>query len=352
MHIQKIKDIILGLKNILNTEMNLLDESGYILYSTDMIRVGDYDYNVQSFHLVNGLMIERDNYIYFGFIANNQTKYLLSIKGITKETKKFAKIIEIFFDKEEEKDSKEDFLRSLLLTPSENMQINDLCEKYHVYSNGPVQIIVIEIIEGLLDKIEEIVTALVPNRILVKINDKYFAVVKEMQGAVEETDNFPALLYDTILSELLYEVKIGVGTIVNDIKDWHLSYKTAESLVVIGKTFLPNKKIYNLKSLTIPLIISKLQFRDLEEFMKQFNCNVEEIFLNNELMTTIFVFFRNNLNISDTAKDLFIHRNTLIYRLNKIYDITGYDLRVFEDAILFNVILNGSLYLRNNDRLL
>ncbi|SNT08781.1 transcriptional regulator, CdaR family [Anaerovirgula multivorans] len=344
MHIQRIKVIIQGLKSIIDTEINLLDESGYIFYSTDSSRVGNYDHGVQSFDLVNKFLIEQENYIYCYCQTYGKTRYVLSIKGINHDTRRVAKIIEIFLDTDVQNISREDFIRSLLLNTLENNVLEDLCGKYHIIPKGHVQVIIIEVIESLMEKIEEIVMALLPNEIFVKINNKYFAIVKE---ANEETDDFPTLLSDTILSELLYEVKIGVGAVVNDIKDWHFSYQTAESFILIGKIFSPNKKIYTLKSLSIPLVISRLQLNDLEELMKQFNCNIEDVFSNNELMTTAFVFFKNNLNISDAARHLFIHRNTLIYRLNKIYDITGYDLRLFEDATLFNVIINGYLYLRN-----
>ncbi|ABR49452.1 transcriptional regulator, CdaR [Alkaliphilus metalliredigens QYMF] len=346
MHIQRIKSIIHSLKDIIDTEINLLDENGYIFHSTDTNKIGNYDNQIISFELNDGFLIEKQEYIYCSYNSYEEDKCILSIKGINEDTQKFAKMIGIFLGTDIKNISRNDFIKSILLNTISDDSIKNVCEKHHIVTQGQVQIIVIEATENLMGTVEEILSALLSDEII-RIKSKYFAVIKRI---TDKNNDFPTFLSETISSELLYEVKIGIGVIVDDVYDWHFSYKTAENFIEIGKVFLPSHKTYSFKSLTIPLMISKIQANDLEEIMKQFDCNIKSLFSNNELLNTAFIFFKNNLNISDTARDLFVHRNTLIYRLSKIQDITGYDLRIFEDAILFNVMINGHLCLTNENK--
>lgn len=342
MQTQRMIAIINGLKDITDIELSLLDKAGYIFYSTDNNKIGHYDSQMPSFDLRESFLTEGKEYIYY-CISNNEDRYVLAIRGIGEESKRIAKIVDVFLGASIESTSRNNFIKGVLLNTISEDSIEALCQRYLISPQGQLQVIVVEATEELMGALGEVLSALLSDEYL-RIKSKSFAIIKKYDKANPE---FASFLYDMISSELLFEVKIGVGAIVDDIRDWHFSYRTAEALIEIGKTFLPVHKAYCFRSLAIPWMLSKVPAMDLSMTRRLFDCDINSLFLNNELIATANVFFKNNLNISDTAKNLYIHRNTLIYRLNRIHEMTGYDLRNFEDAMLFNLMLNVSLSLKS-----
>ena len=156
---------------------------------------------------------------------------------------------------------------------------------------------------------------------------------------------FSIVAYDTLGSEFFAKVSIGVGTIVDNIKDLARSYKEAQVALEVGKVFDTDKNIVSYENLGIGRLIYQLPTTLCEMFLQEVFKRGTVDSLDREALVTIQAFFENNLNVSETSRKLFVHRNTLVYRLEKIRKMTGLDLRQFEDAITFKVALMVKRYL-------
>jgi carbohydrate diacid regulator len=150
---------------------------------------------------------------------------------------------------------------------------------------------------------------------------------------------------ETITKELGVKVVIGIGTVAAHLRELARSYKEAQVAIDVGKVFETEKAIINYENLGIGRLIYQLPTTLCEMFLQEvFKKNPIDA-LDQETLFTINKFFENNLNVSETARKLFVHRNTLVYRLEKIKKLTGLDLREFDDAITFKVALMVKKYL-------
>ena len=138
---------------------------------------------------------------------------------------------------------------------------------------------------------------------------------------------------------------IGVGTFVNGIKDLPRSFKEAQIALEVGKVFDTEKIIVTYENLGIARLIYQLPTTLCETFLREIFKKGSIVGLDQETLFTIQKFFENNLNVSETSRKLFVHRNTLVYRLVKIKKLTGHVLREFDDAIEFKVALMEKKYL-------
>ncbi len=141
---------------------------------------------------------------------------------------------------------------------------------------------------------------------------------------------------------------MGIGTVVDSIKDLARSFKEAQIALEVGKVFDTEKTIVSYNNLGIARLIYQLPTTLCEMFLKEVFKRGSIESLDHETLFTIQRFFENNLNVSETSRKLFVHRNTLVYRLEKIKKITGLDLREFEDAIVFKVALMVKKYLSSS----
>ena len=140
-------------------------------------------------------------------------------------------------------------------------------------------------------------------------------------------------------------VVVGMGTIAMHLRDLAKSYKEAQIAIEVGKVFDTEKYIINYENLGIGRLIYQLPTTLCEMFLKEVFKRGSIESLDHETLFTIQRFFENNLNVSETSRKLFVHRNTLVYRLEKIKKLTGLDLREFDDAIVFKVALMVKKYL-------
>ena len=142
------------------------------------------------------------------------------------------------------------------------------------------------------------------------------------------------------------ETRIAYGTVVNEIKDISKSYKEAKMALDVGKIFFAEKDIIAYSSLGIGRLIYQLPIPLCKMFIREIFAAKSPDEFDEETINTINKFFENNLNVSETSRQLYIHRNTLVYRLDKLQKMTGLDLRVFEDAITFKIALMVVKYMK------
>lgn len=181
------------------------------------------------------------------------------------------------------------------------------------------------------------------------VDERHVILVK----ALEATDDYTSLnhiaheITDTLNMEAMVGVRVAYGTIVEELKDVSRSYKEADLALQVGRVFYVEKNILAYNELGIGRLIHQLPPSLCEMFLKEvFEHGAEEQFEDEEL-ATVYTFFDNNLNISETARKLFVHRNTLVYRLEKIQKKTGLDVRIFEDALTFKIAMMVADHMRD-----
>ena len=174
-----------------------------------------------------------------------------------------------------------------------------------------------------------------------------------------ESTTTPEILHElaeTIVAmmnaEALLDVKVAYGTVVQELKDVSKSYKEAKMALDVGKIFYAEKKVIAYSTLGIGRLIYQLPVNLCKIFIEEIFGDNIPMDLDEETLNTLNKFFENNLNVSETSRQLFVHRNTLVYRIEKIQKSTGLDLRSFDDALTFKIalmVVNYMKYLDNQE---
>ena len=151
---------------------------------------------------------------------------------------------------------------------------------------------------------------------------------------------------DTLQGEHYIKAVVGIGTPINNIKDLASSFKEAQIAMEVGKVFDTEKQVISYDHLGIARLIYQLPLPLCRMFIKEVLHGLTMDDFDDETLATVNKFFENNLNVSETSRQLYIHRNTLVYRLDKLQKSTGLDLRVFEDAITFKIALMVVKYMK------
>ncbi len=179
------------------------------------------------------------------------------------------------------------------------------------------------------------------NDFVTAVDEKRVILVKSL----EKTEGYPQLaqtarmLSDTLNTEAMIGVRISYGAITEELGEVSKSYKEADMALEVGRIFYEEDSIFAYNELGIGRLIHQLPKSLCEMFLKEvFEKEVDGLFEDAEL-DTVYAFFDNNLNISETARKLYIHRNTLVYRLDKIHKKTGLDVRIFDDALTFKIAM-------------
>ena len=187
---------------------------------------------------------------------------------------------------------------------------------------------------------------------IISINETDIALIKQITPDMETADLYAIgqQIEDTVKSELYIKTIIGIGTVANHLRELADSYKEAQTAIEVVKVFDTEKTIIHYENLGIGRLIYQLPTTLCEMFLSEvFKKNTIDS-LDQETLFTINKFFENNLNVSETSRKLFVHRNTLVYRLEKIKKLTGLDLREFDHAIIFKVALMVKKYLQSREQ--
>ena len=250
-----------------------------------------------------------------------------------------------------ERFDKDNFIKNLLLDNLLLVDIYNRSKKLRIDTdvrriaviielNNDKELNGLEIVRGIYTgKTKDFITA---------VDEKSVIVVRE----VKENENYEALtksckgLLDMLHGEGLTKCRIALGTIVHEIKDVSRSYKEAKMALDVGKIFYSERAIVAYSNLGIGRLIYQLPVPLCKMFIKEIFDGKSPDDLDEETLITINKFFENSLNVSETSRQLYIHRNTLVYRLDKLQKSTGLDLRVFEDAITFKIALMVVKYMR------
>ena len=208
---------------------------------------------------------------------------------------------------------------------------------------GHSEVSAVDVLAGIFqDKLQDFV---------ISINETDIAVVKQLASEPQaaELEKLAKTMEDTLRNELFVKSVIGIGTVVYHLRELADAYKEAQTAIDVGKVFDTEKSIINYENLGIGRLIYQLPTTLCEIFLTEVFKKNSIDSLDQETLFTINKFFENNLNVSETSRKLFVHRNTLVYRLEKIKKLTGLDLRQFDHAIVFKVALMVRKYLSSRE---
>lgn len=182
---------------------------------------------------------------------------------------------------------------------------------------------------------------------VVSVDEKNIVLIKNLEDTSEEAIVHSAnVIVDMLNTEAMMNVRVAYGNVVNELREVSKSYKEAKMALDVGKIFYAEKNVIGYGKLGIGRLIYQLPVNLCEMFMKEiFGIDIP-VQIDEEILTTVLKFFENSLNISETARQLYIHRNTLVYRIEKVQKETGLDIRNFEDALTFKIALMVSAYLK------
>jgi carbohydrate diacid regulator len=173
------------------------------------------------------------------------------------------------------------------------------------------------------------------------VDENHIIYIKNVEKTEEYKDlnHIAKTIVDMLNTEVMINVRVAYGTIVDNIKDVSKSYKEASMALDVGRIFYEEKKVLAYNELGIGRLIHQLPNSLCEMFLREVFSGDAYAQLDKETLSTVNAFFENSLNISETARKMYVHRNTLVYRLEKIQKITGLDVRVFDDALTFKIAL-------------
>ena len=250
----------------------------------------------------------------------------------------------------EEKYNKATFVKNII---SDNILPGDVyarAKELRFVTDVPRAVLLVQQMDRTDVMVLDVVQRLFPDKqadFVFSISETDIVVIKELSGSesVEELADLAKQIENAIHSELMVKVVIGIGTVAGHLRELADRYKEAQVAIEVGKIFEPEKSIIRYENLGIGRIVYQLPVTLCEMFLSEvFKKNPIES-LDADTLDTINKFFENNLNVSETSRKLYVHRNTLVYRLEKIKKLTGLDLREFDYAIIFKVVMMVNRYL-------
>ncbi|WP_105616842.1 PucR family transcriptional regulator [Vallitalea okinawensis] len=355
---QILQNTIDGLRAITKRDITVMDADGKILATTEEERLEEYNESV--FDFVNSpaesMLIQ--GYQFFKIYDDQSVEYVVSVKGEDEDVYKVGKItsfqIQNLLVAYKERFDKDNFIKNLLLDNLLLVDIYNRAKKLHIENNVKRVVYLIETSSEKDANVMDVVRSLFPTKIkdfITAVDENNIILVKEVNedASEENIEKIAKMILDTLNSEAMSKVYISLGTVVEDLKDVSKSYKEAKMALEVGKIFNSEKYIIHYSRLGIGRLIYQLPLPLCKMFIEEIfgDKSIEEF--DEETLNTINKFFENSLNVSETSRQLYIHRNTLVYRLDKLQKNTGLDLRKFEDAITFKIALMVAKYMKFMD---
>ncbi|MBQ9880506.1 MAG: helix-turn-helix domain-containing protein [Clostridia bacterium] len=348
------QQLIHQMKDVISPAFGVVDEGGTIIACSDLSRIGEeVGSSVSPCFSSNGSVVI-DGRTYHAFGAQIHPEYAVFVDGDDEKSASDAAIIAIslssvkqYYD---EKYDRSNFIKNVIL---DNILPGDIYLKsreLHFNNDATRAVLLLRISEPTDVSVYDIVQNLFPDKtrdFVININETDIALVKEVRPDIDSRDleKLGRSISDSIGAECYIRMLVGIGSPVTGIKELARSFKDAQVALEVSKVFDTEKTIISYEHLGIARLIYQLPTTLCEMFLKEVFKRGSIDNLDQDTLFTIQTFFDYNLNVSETSRQLFVHRNTLVYRLEKIHERTGLDLRDFDDAIVLKVALMVKRYL-------
>ena len=346
--------VIHQMKDAIDRPIGIVDDTSVVIACSELSRIGEVIDNITTDTLNSTVPFVINGYTFKSFGTNSNSEYAVFVEGTDETAQRYVQILSVslssikqYYD---EKYDRANFIKNVILDnilPGDiylkarelrfNAEVSRVCMVIKITSKTDIS--AFDVIQNFFpDKSKDFV---------ININEHDIALVKEIKAGIEPKDleKLAGSIVDTLSSEFYTHCTVGIGTVVTGVKDLSRSFKEAQSALEVGKVFDTERSIISYDNLGIARLIYQLPITLCEMFLKEVFKKSSIESLDQETLFTIQKFFENSLNVSETSRKLFVHRNTLVYRLEKIKKLTGLDLREFEDAIVFKVALMVKRYL-------
>ena len=350
--------IIYQMKEAVDRVIGVIDETGIVISCSELSRIGEARQGIREELTYASDVVVAGGYTYRALNTATKSEYVVFVEGEDKEADRLAVILAISLmnikNLYDDKHDKSSFIKNIIL---DNILPSDIYAKskelhfatdvsrvvFLIKFNGKNDIVPYDVMQNMFPS---------KNRdYVINVGERDSVLVKEFRPNFDprEVEEIARSIAYTISAEFYTKVSIGIGTAVSSIKDLARSYKEAQVALEVGKVFDTEKDIISYDNLGIGRLIYQLPTTLCEMFLQEVFKKGPLESLDKETVMTIKAFFENNLNVSETSRKLFVHRNTLVYRLEKIRKLTGLDLREFEHAITFKVALMVKRYLSSKN---
>lgn len=342
---------------VIDRTFGVIDETGTVISCSELGKIGEIQSHAVSNVFASVDIVHSDGYTYKAFGAHMHPEYAVFVEGDDEIAARYVAVLSVslstikqYYD---EKYDRGNFIKNVIL---ENILPGDIYIKARElrFNNDATRVVLlIRIAEHNDVSVFDVIQDLFPDKtkdFVININETDIALVKEVKAGIETKDleKLARSIADSLGTEYYTHILVGIGTTIDSIKDLSRSFREAQVSLEVGKVFDTEKTIVSYDNLGIARLIYQLPTTLCEMFLKEIFKRGSIESLDHETLFTIQKFFENNLNVSETSRKLFVHRNTLVYRLEKIKKLTGLDLREFDDAIVFKVALMVKKYLNSN----
>ena len=350
------QNVIIQMRDALDRPVGVIDDQGFVVASSELAIIGS---RLDDFHLYeveNGAQpYATANRTYLPLAsASGRVEFVTFAEGADQTAKMICTMASVAFNEAknnyEEKHNKAAFVKNII---SDNILPGDVyvrAKELHFVTDEVRSVILVRQNESSDGAAVEVIQRLFPdkqNDFVININESDIAVIKAVPQAEdnEEAQKAAHLIEKALREELGISCVIGISTNAHHLRELADRYKEAQVAIDVGKVFEEGKTVICYESLGLGRIIYQLPTTLCEMFLNEvFKKNPIET-LDEDTLETINNFFENNLNVSETSRKLYVHRNTLVYRLEKIKKLTGLDLREFDHAIVFKVAMMVKKYL-------
>ena len=346
--------VIHQMKDVLGRTIGVIDENGIIIACSELGKIGESRQRIREELAYSHGTVCYEGYSYRFIATSGKNDCIAFAEGTDTEADKTTQLLSIALGNikslYDEKYDKGSFIKNIILDnilPSdiyiksnELHFTNDECRavfvvKFHGVTETPPY----EIIENIANETSK--------DYVISISEQDIVIVKEVNKGTEteELEAFAKSLLKTARDEYNAKALVGISSVVENLKDLARAYKEARISLEVGKVFDIEQPVMSYENLGIGRLIYQLPTTLCEIFLGEVFKKGSLESLDKETLMTVQSFFENNLNVSETSRKLFVHRNTLVYRLEKIRKLTGLDLREFDHAVTFKVALMVKKYL-------
>lgn len=353
------QNLVNQIMEVIDGEFGIMDETGLILGCSEESKTGSIHPAAPAVINEKGMFCEIEGQLFQKVYIKNKLDFIAFINTEGVHSEKFLSLIVINFTNVrnyyEERFDKGNFFKNII---TDNILPGDIslkAKELHISFNVFRTVFLIKVDKAKDIQSHEVVLSLFPNKVkdfVIDLDEENTVLIKELKAEDDynEVDKTAKAIIDTLNTELMVKAQIGIGSAVNNVRDIGRSFKEAQTALQIGSIFENDKAIINYNNLGIGRLIYQLPTTMCKLFLKEVFKDGSLESLDRETIFTIQKFFDNNLNVSETSRQLYVHRNTLVYRLDKIQKITGLDLRNFDDAIIFKVSMLVKKYLDKADK--
>ena len=351
---QVIKTSIEELKAISKIDLGVWDLEGKIVAST-------FEPEDISTSMITGFAESpadsqvMGNHHLMKILDEEEALFILDAKGSSEDTYMIGKIavsqLQNLIIAYKERYDRNNFFQNLLLDNMLLVDIYNRAKKLHIEATAPRAVFLIETESEKDSTASELLNGMFSPQTgdyITAVDESNVILIKALESEDDHTrlEQIANTIVDMMNMEAMLNVRVAYGTVVSEIKEVSRSYKEAKMAMDVGKIFFDERSVIAYSELGIGRLIYQLPIPLCKMFIKEIFGGKSPDEFDEETLTTIMKFFENSLNVSETSRQLFIHRNTLVYRLDKLQKTTGLDLRVFEDAITFKIALMVVKYMK------